>query len=1214
MNYLNALFRTGLIFLWLLVSHKFVFTCTSDAGDIVPPVGQNFPINLCQGGSMGNISVSYEAEDEEEPDSEDYDYIFLLANENGEIISTGQGNQIALLNLSPGSYQIWGLSYRKTNPESLQVYLQNIEGDSQANDIAQIQAENNGSAYCLNIEGKDATGNDAIIRIGEPISTMRAEAIPATCGENNGKLTITEVIGGTPPYMYAWENGEFSSSNVISGLESKVHKILVRDAFGCEADERFYVLKETAPSDIVLQIVNATCQIQQGQIAITDVVGGTEPFQYSLDGVEFQNENSFTGLEPGNYTIYAKDANGCIVTKSTDLTRPEGPSGLESVVKGSVCGEPTGSLEVTKVIGGSSPFIYSLDGIVYKPGPKFEDLGPGSYDVYVKDASGCVYSEKANISLTEGPTALEILTSASACAQATGSIAITNTIGGNGPYSYSIDGNTYQSESTFDGLAAGIYTLYVQDANSCIFQDTASVKLSEGPSGVELVVVASACNQPTGSIDIGSVSGGNGPYSFALDGTAFQTELKFEGLGAGAYNLIVKDAVGCILSQSVNILMTDGPQSVETSINSATCEEANGSITIMNVSGGESPYSYSLDGINFQTDQEFETLSPGVYNLYVKDANGCLIVDTLNVETIGGLSSLETLSTPTGCNSASGSGSISITNLTGGSAPYSFSLDSINFQSNPGFDGLVAGTYALYVKDANGCLLKSEFEIESEEGPDSIEIFTGASACKEATGSIAISNVNGGLGPFEYALDSVNYQAMAVFTSLDTGMYTVYIRDANFCVYTQEAEIGFMMPPTDAVVEADDEMCGQDNGQIRIKEISGGSAPYLFELAGLREPQTDSLFTNLSADNYELIVEDNDGCKWSQTVKVGELNGPDSLSLDISMPDCNAANGSIIVVNIEGGTAPYLYGLDSSAYQSGNSFSGLELGVYEVKVKDEAGCFKSQVVVLSENDGPQSILYDIVNAACGQEDGEIRITNIEGGTAPYSFRLGDNVVQSDSVFSGLRAESYELKVLDHNGCTLIENVEVPSDTCENSFRFVRFDAVERRGRRARLEWEVINQAAGGVLIAEKSVDSLLFSDIEAFDIFLFREKSTLYRSEDLSVSDPVMFYRASYLSPEGQIEHSEIKKVVFKEWGTFLVEFYPNPVAGDLLVEVMTDQPGISDIWIADPMGRIVVDDKKELEFGRNRFSIETRDWAAGIYILQIRKDEEVYQQRIIKR
>jgi hypothetical protein len=54
----------------------------------------------------------------------------------------------------------------------------------------------------------------------------------------------------------------------------------------------------------------ATCANNDG-IVTASPIGGTPPFQYSVNGGAFQTSPTFTGLPVGTKTIEVKDGNGC---------------------------------------------------------------------------------------------------------------------------------------------------------------------------------------------------------------------------------------------------------------------------------------------------------------------------------------------------------------------------------------------------------------------------------------------------------------------------------------------------------------------------------------------------------------------------------------------------------------------------------------------------------------------------------------------------------------------------------------------------------------------------------------------------------------------------------------------------------------------------------------------------------------------------------------
>lgn len=208
------------------------------------------------------------------------------------------------------------------------------------------------------------------------------------------------------------------------------------------------------------------------------------------------------------------------------------------------------------------------------------------------------------------------------CGAADGQIDFTSVDGGMPPYTYSIDGATFQAGTSFPGLTSGTYPLYVQDAGGCIFTvGTATVGLTGGPTGTVTTVTAS-CNANDGEINITGVVGGTTPYSYSINGGPPGASPNFTGLGAGIYTVTITDATGCPTSYTTIILNNSGPTSGTAVVFDASCGNTDGSVTIVGVTGGSTPYTYDI-GSGPQASSTFSGLAPGTYSVVITDAFGC---------------------------------------------------------------------------------------------------------------------------------------------------------------------------------------------------------------------------------------------------------------------------------------------------------------------------------------------------------------------------------------------------------------------------------------------------------------------------------------------------------------------------------------------------------------------------------------------------------------
>lgn len=139
-----------------------------------------------------------------------------------------------------------------------------------------------------------------------------------------------------------------------------------------------------------------------------------------------------------------------------------------------------------------------------------------------------------------------------------------------------------------------------------------------------------SCSANNGTITA-SVTGGEGPYQYALGANAFSSNANFTSLGAGTYLLKSKDKNGCERSSNIT-LDAVGSTLAMTLIVSANsgCKTSNGSITI-NASGGTEPYTYKVNDGPVSSENIISSLAAGNYSVKVTDNAGCSITQSVKV-------------------------------------------------------------------------------------------------------------------------------------------------------------------------------------------------------------------------------------------------------------------------------------------------------------------------------------------------------------------------------------------------------------------------------------------------------------------------------------------------------------------------------------------------------------------------------------------------------
>lgn len=148
--------------------------------------------------------------------------------------------------------------------------------------------------------------------------------------------------------------------------------------------------------------------------------------------------------------------------------------------------------------------------------------------------------------------------------------------------------------------------------------------------GVTISVTGSTSN-PTGTATNGNIiataSGGTGPYTYSLNGGAYQATGQFVNLAAGTYTVTAKSAAGCTGNATFTLTASAPCTGVNITITptitgTTPCVNASGLIAV-SASGGAAPYTYNINNGTFQPSSTFQGLNNGTYQIGVRDANGC---------------------------------------------------------------------------------------------------------------------------------------------------------------------------------------------------------------------------------------------------------------------------------------------------------------------------------------------------------------------------------------------------------------------------------------------------------------------------------------------------------------------------------------------------------------------------------------------------------------
>lgn len=873
---------------------------------------------------------------------------------------------------------------------------------------------------CIGFSNEVSIVNNGVMTI-DSISARE----PSCSGEANGELTIN-ITGGVGPFQYSIDNGvSYQSSPTFAGLTAMPYAIRVIDSSNCDVTLP-YTLNQPFPLSASAGVSrDATCDPAGAEVRITNVVGGTAPYEYSFDGGASWGASSTRLLPPGNYTVLVRDGSCSFSMNVTVAGLPMPPDVALTPEVNYNC-DGTGTITASPSIAGYD-YRYALDGVLNTPEDNnvFTNVAPGTYTVTTFYASSTPPSPSLLLSEDFGFGA---------------TIPNPNTQG----YFYEnqLDDTSPSGAPIDNGRFINDYEYAVTDSIARPFgawlnpvDHTTGTRATDGRYLV---------------INIGAPTPGQIIYqqrindiipNQALTVSLFGINLLRSGRNGVEPDLTIElrdPATGTIITSA-----TTGPMPENNNWTEYLLSLNPGAFTSLDLTIVTNESEINGNDVAIDDITVFQT--PEVCELFVETP----VTVLAGLEFNAAIQSFTNVS----CNGFSdGSITFEVQNFNT-AAGFDFSTDGgttwLNANTSPVTTGnvLPAGNQTILLRktDDTSCATTLT-QILSE--PSILNVTASVTTALSCTNDATITaNATGGTATYSYQLeddlgvvigayDFASNGTNSVFNGIPAGSYLVRVRDANGCETLMTTPL-VVDPVNPLVFDVSASGCyaGGNSGSI-IVNVTDGNGNYQFRinsgpwLTPTPSSATSYTFNGLTNGTYDIDVRDGSGCPVTPLTETIVID-PQLTANAILTTDLTCLTDASIDINANGGDGNYSYEWSNDGgaiYNSTgftlNTFTTNTAGTYQFRVTDTSSPIPCSVITnpITVSPAETPIISNVLatNVLCfGDTTGTLNVSiDTSVGLPPYVTTIVETLTTTNygAQTTGLPAGNYEVTITDAKGC------------------------------------------------------------------------------------------------------------------------------------------------------------------------------------------------------
>ena len=492
-------------------------------------------------------------------------------------------------------------------------------------------------------------------------------------------LSITATTTGTYTFSYVYSTYEGADTYWGSRWKEATDSISV-------------TLSANDFSPVINSVSETTTSVTSRNLTVS-AAGGSSPYTYSMNGGAYQSSSVFSITKNGTYSFTAKDGNGKVSSTFSKTVSDIKPN-ITSLTPTRNSSSNNVSVVVGTTDNGSSPYTYSVNGGTYQSSSTFTLSSTGTYSFTVKDKLGNV-SSASSLTLSSADFNPVISGVTQTNASSTARNLTVSATGGSGNYTYSMNNGDYQSLNVFNVSKNGTYSFIVKDKDG---RTSSAYNTTVNDIKPNITALTQNWNGDTNktAITVSVTDNGSTPYTYSMNGGAYQSSNVFTVSGNGTYTFTVKDSLGNISEVSSSSVTNILP--VITGI-SETHNTDSVTLTVGANDNGSTPYTYSMNGGGYQSDNAFVITKNGEYTFLAKDGLGN-VSDPVSINITDIIPIIKEISIVPDTLTNVDSATLRVTAVCG-TSPYYYTMDGGDFQTSNEFTVRENGTYTITVYDSD---------------------------------------------------------------------------------------------------------------------------------------------------------------------------------------------------------------------------------------------------------------------------------------------------------------------------------------------------------------------------------------------------------------------------------------------------------------------------------------------------------------------------------